>query len=220
MRKDGSFVLDYRGEIILETADAKPPWQATMAHCMSDDGKERACSASEVVDQRSAYNKKRADADHAAQALGLPGSDEESNRAFAAKLTKYAGWRSVAYRGKGVFDVDYHAEGRLTQDFVFPLMPDNNIVVPFVALRRRSDGSVLVSAPALTGGLNMFGPMAQQMGGDRKVSRRLARPGPLHHSHGRRRSSPTIAKTDRRRSAGQPGSLGYRSQTRTRRRKR
>lgn len=170
LRKDGSFVLDYRGEIILETADSKPPWQATMAHCMSDDGKERACSASEVADQRSAYDKKRADDDHAAQALGLPGSDEESNRAFAAKLTKYAGWRSVAYRGKGVFDVDYHAEGRLTQDFVFPLMPDSNIVIPFVALRRRSDGSVLVSAPALTGGLNMFGPMAQQMGGDTKSS--------------------------------------------------
>ena len=78
---------------------------------------------------------------------------------------KYAGWRSVTYAGKGVYDVDYHMEGRLTQDFVFPMMPDSNIVIPFIALRRRSDGAVLVTAPALTGGMNMFGPMAQQMGG-------------------------------------------------------
>ncbi len=100
-----------------------------------------------------------------AKSFGLPGTDDESNRAFAAKLMKYAGWRSVTYQGKGVFDVDYHMEGRLTQDFVFPLMPDSNIVIPFIALRRRTDGAVLVNAPALTGGTNMFGPMAQQMGG-------------------------------------------------------
>jgi hypothetical protein len=41
-------------------------------------------------------------------------------------------------------------------------------VIPFIALRRRADGAVLVTAPALTGGMNMFGPMAQQMGGDAK----------------------------------------------------
>ena len=46
-----------------------------------------------------------------AKTFGLPGLDEASNRAFAAKLMKYAGWRSVTYRGKGVFDVDYHFEG-------------------------------------------------------------------------------------------------------------
>jgi len=49
-------------------------------------------------------------------------------------------------------------------------MPDSNVVIPFIALRRRLDGAVLVNAPALTGGTNMFGPMAQQMGGDAKAS--------------------------------------------------
>ena len=46
-----------------------------------------------------------------AKAFGLPGLDDASNRAFATKLTKYAGWRSVTYRGNGVFDVDYHMVG-------------------------------------------------------------------------------------------------------------
>ena len=55
-----------------------------------------------------------------AKIFGLPGSDEESNRKFAATLMKYKGWRSVAYQGKGVFLVDYHAEGTLAQDVVFP----------------------------------------------------------------------------------------------------
>src|SRR5689334_9931948 len=171
LRKDGSFVLDYRGEIILETADAmaRQPWQNSMAHCM-DDAKERPCSASEIAEQKAAHDKKQKDDEESAKAFGLPGSDEESNRAFAAKLMKYAGWRSVTYRGKGVYDVDYHIEGRLTQDFVFPLMPESNIVIPFVALRRRTDGAVLVNAPALAGGTNMFGPMAQQMGTDTKSS--------------------------------------------------
>ena len=166
LRKDGSFVLDYRGEIVLETADAmaKPPWQDSMAHC-PDGTKERACSPSEIADQRAEYEKKQKSDEEAAKAFGLPGADDESNRAFAAKLMKYAGWRSVTYAGKGVYNVDYHLEGRLTQDFVFPVMPDNNIVIPFVALRRRADGAVLVDAPGLTGGMNIFGPMAQQMGG-------------------------------------------------------
>ena len=167
LRKDGSFVLDYRGEIILITADAinRPPWQDSMAHCMSDQGKDRPCSAQEVAEQKQAFAKKQKDDEEAAKAFGLPGTDDESNRAFATRLTKYAGWRSVTYRGKGVYDVDYHMEGRLTQDFVFPLMPDSNIVIPFIALRRRADGAVLVNAPGLAGGTNMFGPLAQQMGG-------------------------------------------------------
>jgi hypothetical protein len=173
LRKDGSFVLDYRGEIVLETADAltKPAWQDSMAVCVSSkDAKPRPCSAGEIAEQRQTYETKRRSDEAAAKAFGLPGSDEASNRAFAAKLMKYGGWRSVAYRGNGVFDVDYHMAGRLTQDFVFPLMPDSNFVIPFIALRRRADGAVLVNAPALTGGMNMFGPMAQQMGGNSKPS--------------------------------------------------
>jgi hypothetical protein len=77
---------------------------------------------------------------------------------------KYHGWKSVTYKGKGVYDVDYHVEGRLTQDFAFPLMPESDLMIPFITLRRRTDGSVMVTAPALTGGSGPFSARAKMMG--------------------------------------------------------
>lgn len=163
LRKDGSFVLDYRGEIVLQLPpdENSEPWTDAKAKCL-EGAKERACTKTEIADQKAAYEKKRQDAEQMAKMFGLPGLDDDSNRAFAAKLIKYAGWRSVTYRGQGVFDVDYHFEGRATQDFLFPALPDNNLIIPFVALRRRADGSVLVTAPAFTGGA---GPMSAAAAG-------------------------------------------------------
>lgn len=180
LRKDGSFVLDYRGEIILETADmmAAKAWTPGSAHCVGDDQKARPCSAKEVADQKAEFDKKQKEDAETAKSLGLPGADEESNRAFAAKLMKYAGWRSVSYRGHGIYDVDYHFAGRADQDVVFPMMPDNNLIIPFIVMRRRTDRSVLVNAPALSGGMNMFGPMAEKMGGPGKDA-------PPSHAQGR-----------------------------------
>jgi len=167
LRKDGSFVLNYRGEIVIQLPpdeDKAEPWKDSMAHCTEGE-KERPCTKAEIAAQKAEFDShaadKRKEAEGMAKAFGLPGLDDESNRAFAAKLMKYAGWRSATYRGKGVFDVDYHFEGRATQDFLFPALPDNDLIVPFIAIRRRADGSVLVTAPAMTGG---SGPMATRAG--------------------------------------------------------
>ena len=188
LKKDGSFVLDYKGEIVLQTppdAQAKAePWTPDKVRCRKDgevevqpwigeveaddDNPVRPCTAAEIAKARTDYEAqaaeraktKREEAEQMAKMFGLPGFDEESNRAFAAKLGKYAGYRSVQYRGKGVFDVDYHFEGRATQDFVFPAMPDNDVLIPFVAIRRRADGSVLVTAPSFTGGVGPLGARA------------------------------------------------------------
>src|SRR6476620_2374888 len=177
LRKDGSFILDYRGQIVLQVPEDQDtqPWTNAKAKC-ADDAKPRACTAAEIAEQKAAYEKKRQDSQQMAKMFGLPGLDDESNRAFAAKLMKYAGCRSVAYRGKGVFDVDYHMEGRATQDFLFPALPDNNLLIPFVALRCRADGSVLVTAPAFTGG---SGPMGGAAG-----SSDMAK-GPVSRAQGR-----------------------------------
>ncbi len=201
LNKTGTFVLDYRGEIMLQLpedkASAPAEWNDHMARCPKDGepelvdpleslvledaqsegneddaGDTRPCTAAEIAGLKAQYAKesaakaeaKRQENEQAAKLLGLPGTDDESNKRFAANLMKYAGWRSVSYRGKGVFDVDYHFEGRLTQDFAFPMMPDSDMMVPFIMLRRRSDGSVLMTAPALTGGSGPFSARAKAMG--------------------------------------------------------
>ena len=185
LKKDGSFVLDYRGEIVLQLPpdDSKSePWKNSMARCTTDD-KERPCTPTEIAKQKAEHEelavKKRKDAEEMAKVFGLPGLDDASNRAFAAKLIKYAGWRSAVYRGNGVFDVDYHLEGRATQDFLFPALPDNDLIIPFIAIRRRADGAVLVTAPALTGGA---GPMAARAGA---AASEQMKGGPVSRAQGR-----------------------------------
>jgi hypothetical protein len=152
-----------------------------------DDGNPvRPCTASELAKAKTDFEKqaaervksKRQEAEQMAKMFGLPGFDEESNRAFATKLAKYAGYRSVQYRGKGVYDVDYHFEGRATQDFVFPALPDNDFIIPFIAIRRRADGSVLVTAPAFTGGAGPLGARAGAAAGAMKE-------GPVSKAQGR-----------------------------------
>ena len=188
LKKDGSFVLDYKGEIVLQTppdAEAKvEPWTKEKARCREsgmveiepfltpvaedDEDKVRPCTAAELADAKKTYEtqsaervkNKRQEAEQMAKMFGLPGFDQESARAFATKLGKYAGYRSVQYRGKGVYDVDYHFEGKATQDFIFPALPDNDFIIPFIAMRRRSDGSVFVTAPAFTGGAGPLGARA------------------------------------------------------------
>jgi hypothetical protein len=202
LHKNGTFVLDYKGEILMQMPEDKGSapvsWNDKMLHCYHDgrieqdqavmleaqpDGSmrplprprkpgERECTANELAKGKADHEKNlsemksraRNESEQMAKLFGLPGSDEASNRAFAAKLMKYQGWRSVAYKGKGLFDVDYHFEGRTAQDFAFPLMPDSDMVLPFVTIRRRNDGAVLVTAPAFTGGSGPFGVRAKAMG--------------------------------------------------------
>jgi hypothetical protein len=206
LRKDGSFVLDYRGEIVLQTlpnADTPTTWDAKGARCYPEDRTEGGptpggivlavpppgpptlpCTEAQLKKRKAEHDerqaRKRQENEQMAKAFGLPGLDDESNRAFAAKLMKYAGWRSVTYRGKGVFDVDYHFEGRATQDFLFPALPDNDLIIPFIALRRRADGSVLVTAPSLTGG---SGPLAARAGA--AAAGKMSDNGPVSRADGR-----------------------------------
>jgi hypothetical protein len=211
LRKNGTFVLDYRGEVVLQMPDDKgpspEPWKADMAKCFADgttkvegnvvsvtleppgtvDGdpeEERSCSPAEIAKLKSEYEKKAAEknaerlkeSENMAKMFGLPGGDDASNRRFAENLMKYKGWRSVTYKAKGVFDVDYHFEGQVGQDYAFPVMPNSDLIIPFITIRQRNDGSVMVTAPALTGGSGPFSARAKMMGlpdkgGDGPVSR-------------------------------------------------
>ena len=189
LRKGGAFVLDYRGEIVLQLPEDKPaalePWSEKMVRCLTDGSVEtvspatddadtnvRACTKAELAKHKSDYEKSQAEraaekgkeSAEMSKMFGLPGSDDDSNRRFAANMLKYKGWRSVRYVGKGVFDVDYHFEGRVGQDYAFPIMPDADFIIPFITIRQRNDGSVMVVAPSFTGATGPLGARAKMMG--------------------------------------------------------
>lgn len=144
-----------------------------------DDSREVACSAKQVAELRKTYEKDKAeaaakmadDSDKMAQMFGFSGSSDEANHKFAATLMKYDGWKNVTYRGKGTFDVDYRYSGKLTHDFVFPIFPKMDTIFPFIMVRKRADGAVTVTAPALIGGGLKALALRAKMLGDLRASR-------------------------------------------------
>ncbi len=119
---DRSFAFSYIGEVI----NAEPDGDV-----LSDKG------SSNDNPAETAKNKarKKAEADI-------------KNRAIAAKLSKEAGYRKVAYLGDGVFMIDYAVSGRLDHTFVWPFNIDAEVILPFIAIELRQDGVVRVKAPA------------------------------------------------------------------------
>ncbi|MEI9928280.1 MAG: hypothetical protein WDN44_12030 [Sphingomonas sp.] len=72
---------------------------------------------------------------------------DDKFRALAAELAKESGYRTVDYRGNGVFYVDYAVAGTLTHGFVFPYNLDNKLVFPWLAVELRGKDLVRVKAP-------------------------------------------------------------------------
>jgi hypothetical protein len=138
-----------------------------------DDSREVACSTKQIAEIRKTYEaekseaaaKKAEDSDKMAQMFGFSGSGDEANQKFAAALMKYDGWKNVTYKGKGTFDVDYRYTGKLTHDYVFPIFPKMDMIFPFIMVRKRADGAVTVTAPALIGGgIKALAGRAKMMG--------------------------------------------------------
>lgn len=175
VRRDGQFTFAYRGEIVLLTpaslpgAGAAAPDPATMK-CFgpvpgapavppsptapSPPGVPRAvgarsCTPDEIAKRTAnAAATRQREGEQMAKLIGMDPADDASMRDYAAQVAKQAGWRSAVYRGNGVFDVDFEQSGRLDRDFVFPVLPKASVIAPFVVVRKRADGSVLVTAPA------------------------------------------------------------------------
>ena len=85
---------------------------------------------------------------------------EAKHRAMAETLAKEAGYRSVVYRGKGKFEIDYAMSGTLSHGFVFPYNSDAEAVFPFLAIEVRKGGLVRVKAPGFAAGRSNAGAAA------------------------------------------------------------
>ncbi|GEO01649.1 hypothetical protein NSE01_34810 [Novosphingobium sediminis] len=204
LRRDGTFTFHYKGEIILaalaqgsKTAKAEPfqPEPFEQQPCTDPQTDEtHDCSAAEIAQQRAKWNdeqkarkasKANEDAQNRkmAQAFmgGIDPDDPQAATAFAQRLARQEGYASVVSKGGGKFLVDYTASGRLDHDFTFPTIERLPMVMPFVSIIRRADGSVRVDAPAFsTAAANPvmpgLGAMAGAMGGMKDSSKPGAKP--------------------------------------------
>lgn len=120
----------------------------------------RPCTKAEIAEQKADWeqeqkdraDKKSKESAAFASMFGYAPGDEKAMNAFATKLAKYRGWKSVVNQGNGKFLVDYQISGRLDHDFIFPVLPEGDVVFPFVQIRGRESGKVFINTPALLGG--------------------------------------------------------------------
>ena len=139
----------------------------------ADDGI-RPCTKAEVAKAQKVFDDEQAtrvardkkQSGEFAAMFGFNPADDDANRRLAATMMKYDGWKTVSYRGKGVFDVEYTLASKAGHDFVFPIIPQGgDFIIPFVQLRKREGASVIVSAPALVGGgMKALASRAKMMG--------------------------------------------------------
>ena len=125
---DRSFAFSYKGQVI-----ASDPSES-----MSSD---------EPLKPGATAEEKAEAANKAKEKIAKAKEREEKNRAIAAALAKEWGYRSVVYKGNGLFEVDYAVKGMLTTNFSYPFNTDAEVMIPFVAIETRKDGTVRVRAP-------------------------------------------------------------------------
>jgi hypothetical protein len=182
VRRDGAFHFHYAGEIVYLplTQAAQSQMKAggsaaggeqaevfTEEACTKPDSSEtRPCTADELAAQHSAWDARKHGPSGAPQAGamlammgGLNPGDPNAAATFADTLRRQAGWRKVVSKGNGVFDVEYDIAGRLDHDFTFPTLEHIPLMVPFVSVTRRADGSVRIEAPGFAPGLGNMGAM-------------------------------------------------------------
>lgn len=188
VRRDGTFAFSYQGDIhvlalsklaqdeIGDNAPFKP-----LTPCKDEGSIGEACSDESVDAQRESWEasqeaakaKKKQDAEMARQMLGgIDPADPRAAEELAERMRKQAGWKSVQYVGDGKYVVDFAIAGRLDHDFSFPSLERVPMITPFVAIYRRTDGTVRIDAPAFSAGAN-GGPMAgvmQGLGSDKTPS--------------------------------------------------
>lgn len=163
IRKDGTFTYGYTGDIhmlmLSEFADmgnaaATAPFKP--APCHGGNHEEKACTAAELDTQekdweaaraRTEERRKRDGESMKAVFGGIDPTDPGAAEELAQRLRQQTGWKAVEHKGDGLFRVDFSITGTLDRDFAFPTIERMAMVMPFVQISRRQDGTVRVEAP-------------------------------------------------------------------------
>ena len=175
--EDQNFAFSYEGEIFF-AAFADPGIGAeeefTPEPCYVDGTDEvRECSTNELEGQRAEWDAnaqaREAEAVQKAEQAkamlgGIDPSDPEAIEEFKRLLLRQKGWSRVEDKGNGTFDVSYRIEGKLTHDFMFPVIEGVPTTSPFVQVLLREGEVVRVNAPGYSA-QSENNPMMAMMGG-------------------------------------------------------
>jgi hypothetical protein len=155
IRADRSFTFTYKGEI--QAIDLKSLSGKAMEAAIAEDA-EKGSGSEPSTEEENPAGATFSDAVFAGQTeakkdpeLALTPAEKAERdaeyRELAAQIAKEAGYRSVEYRGDGIFYVDYAISGRLSHGFAFPYNQDAEMVFPFVVVDLRGKDGVRVKAP-------------------------------------------------------------------------
>lgn len=176
---DESFTFTYEGEIFFLGLSSLAQMGAgteefVSAGCYDDETyEERECTEEELAAQRAGWEagaeERAAKAKKDAEALaaitaGIDPNNPEAAEELRQLLLRHHGWKRVESKGNGVFDVTYTVTGKLTHDFVFPVVEKMPITNPFVQIVIREGKTVRVNAPGFAV-QDSGNPMSGMMGG-------------------------------------------------------
>jgi hypothetical protein len=167
---DRTFTYSYVGEVYgLDLDDAMKDKDS------GADGDDTPADSTKSSLQKIALQKddsadKESEKDDAKSKAEKKAATDAKNRELAATLAKEVGYRKVEYVGDNKFLIDYQITGKLDRSFIYPYNLDAGIIVPFIAIEVRANGTVRVKAPGFandskdtTGGMGDLGGMG---GGD------------------------------------------------------
>lgn len=149
---DRSFTFSYQGEVIavdIAGEMAKGMGDAFKGMGDADDKKKTTTSLLRDAAWQEDEDAPAAEEEDSAKDDAEETAKKEAKfKAIAEALTKEAGYRSVTYKGDGVFVVDYQISGKLTHNFLWPFNVDAEVIFPFVVVELRGADVVRVKAPA------------------------------------------------------------------------
>lgn len=147
---DRSFTFSYQGEVI--AVDLASEMAKGMGDAFKDDEKEKTETSDTAMLRPAAWQVKTPGNKEEAAEEADPAAEEAKKeakfKAIGEALTKEAGYRSVTYKGKGVFLIDYQISGKLTHNFLWPYNLDAEVIFPFVVIEMRGKDQVRIKAPA------------------------------------------------------------------------
>ena len=179
LSEDESFTFTYDGEIFFLGLSSLAQMGAAAEQfepeeCYDEDTYEtRECTEAELTEQqaeweagaeeRAAKAKKKAE-QMSAMLGGVDPNDSEAATELTRLLERHHGWNRVEHKGDGVFDVSYSVSGKITHDFMFPVIEDIPMTNPFVQMVIRDGNVVRINAPGFAA-QNDSNPMGAMMGG-------------------------------------------------------